>query len=106
LTTATASRGRPPRNGRGCPPAPICRRTPVGYDVVNNSVGTRVQFECSPLSCNSVANEYAVNKHCLVDDFEVAMQLGRLFSGEAVSVEPGRYYVVEVLRRIHPDRRV
>lgn len=75
---------------------------PIGYDIVNSSFGE--WFECSPLSCNGIANQYAVNRHCLVDDVEAAMELGRLFAGEHLPVEPGSYFVVEVLRRTSPYR--
>lgn len=78
---------------------------PIGYDIVSCSGGAGVEFECSPLSCNSIANEQAVNQHCLVDDVEVAMELGRLFAGEGVPVEPGSYFVIEVLRRKRADRK-
>ncbi|MDA2893357.1 hypothetical protein PDG61_20755 [Mycolicibacterium sp. BiH015] len=71
---------------------------PIGYDVVNT--GFDGWFDCSPLSCNSVADELAVNEHCLVDDVERAMELGCLFSDDAAMVEPGPYHVVEVLQRI------
>jgi len=53
-------------------------------------------FECSPLSCNLMALEVAVTRHCLVDDLEAARELARRFSVE--EPEPGPYYVVEVLR--------
>ena len=69
----------------------------IGYDVVGCSGGAA--FDCSPLSCNGVANEHPVNAHCLVDDVDVAMELGRAFTREGAGVEPGPYHVVEVWRR-------
>ncbi|MDG4666677.1 hypothetical protein [Mycobacterium sp. 236(2023)] len=76
---------------------------PIGYDIVNSDFGGG--FDCSPLSCNSVANEQVVNEHCLVDDIEVALELGGLFSSQAASVEPRPYHVVEVLWRMRPQDR-
>jgi hypothetical protein len=69
----------------------------IGYDVVGCSAGAA--FDCSPLSCNGVGNQHAVNRHCLVDDVDVAMALGRAFTRADSGVEPGPYHVVEVLRR-------
>jgi hypothetical protein len=87
----------------GLPAEPdLSAYAPIGYDVVRCSVGAA--FDCSPLSCNGVANEHAVNEHCLVDDVDVAMQLGRAFTAEGAGVEPGPYHVVEVLRRIPTPR--
>ena len=74
---------------------------PIGYDIANSSFGA--WFECSPLSCNSIADEQAVNEHCLVDDVEVAFELGRLFAVD--EPEPGPYHVIEVLRRVPPHRK-
>jgi hypothetical protein len=41
-----------------------------GFDVVSFSAGTSP--ECSPLSCNSMADELQTNTHCLFDSFEEA----------------------------------
>lgn len=88
----------------GLPASPdLSAYAPIGYDIVNTSFGG--WFECSPLSCNSMADQQAVNEHCLVDDFEVAMELGSLFADEAVRVEPGPYHVVQVLQRMRPHGR-
>jgi hypothetical protein len=38
-----------------------------GYDIVNFYVGTSA--ECSPLSCNSLAEEVETNQHCLLSSF-------------------------------------
>lgn len=67
----------------------------LGLDVVSRSCGST--FECSPLSCNSMADHVAVNRHCLVDDVAVALQLAAEF--EAGGCEPGPYFVVEVWRQ-------
>lgn len=77
----------------------------IGYDIVNSSCGAEVEFECSPLSCNSIADQHAVNRHCLVDDVEAAMELARVFAGERLPVEPGSYFVIEVLQRTRRDCR-
>jgi hypothetical protein len=67
----------------------------LGYDVVciNRS---HMDFDCSPLSCNGLAREIRVNRHCLVDDLDEAMRLAQRFDRE--QPEPGSYYVVQVLR--------
>src|SRR4029079_14030916 len=70
----------------------------LGYDVVSRSAGSGC--ECSPLSCNNMAEHVAVNPHCLVDDVEVAFRLAAEF--EASGCEPGPYHVVEGWRQ-RPD---
>jgi hypothetical protein len=67
----------------------------AGFDVV--SVGATRTFECSPLSCNQLAGEVPVNRHCLVDGLERALQVARRF--EAEQPEPGTFVVVDVLVR-------
>ena len=69
----------------------------LGYDVVSRTCGTN--FECSPLSCNHMAEHIAVSRYCLVDDKDVAFRLAAEF--EAGGCEPGPYYVVEVWRQTH-----
>ena len=51
-------------------------------------------FECSPLSCNGLADEREVNRHCLFDEGESALR----FAFECVDLgsEPGPYYLVRV----------
>lgn len=66
----------------------------LGYDVVSRTCGTT--FECSPLSCNNMAEHIAVTRHSLVSDADTAFQLARDF--EAGGCEPGPYFVVEVWR--------
>lgn len=68
----------------------------LGFDVVSKSLSSGLGFECSPLSCNIMALEVTVNRHCLVDGFEVARELASRFSVE--EPEPGPYYVIEILR--------
>jgi hypothetical protein len=67
----------------------------LGFDVV--SMDASSSFECSPLSCNGLAGEVAVNRYCLVEDLGEAMALADRFSRE--EPEPGPYYVLEVLRQ-------
>jgi hypothetical protein len=70
----------------------------LGFDAVSKSVASF--FECSLLSCNSMAAEMPVNRFCLLDTLEEAMALAeRCSRGEA---EPGPYYVLEVLRDMKP----
>lgn len=56
-----------------------------GFDVVTFSSGTSP--ECSPLSCNGLANELAVNAHCLLPSLEAAK--AALESGHFKHAEPG-----------------
>ena len=67
-------------------------------------------FECSPLNCNGCYDDVTVNRYCLLDDLETAVQLARhwscgrydanrTYSGPA---EPGPYFIIEVLRKRLP----
>ncbi len=69
----------------------------LGFDIVSRSQGAC--FECSPLSCNGVAETEAVNAHCLVDNEETALRLAHAFSNQSIGCEPGPYCVIEVWRR-------
>jgi hypothetical protein len=54
-----------------------------GYDVV--SFWARTSAECSPLSCNNLAQSIPVNLHCLLPTFEEAksyLESGRFDRGE------------------------
>lgn len=64
----------------------------AGFDVVNSSQNNAP--ECSPLSCNSLANEIPVNAHCLLPDFETAKQL--IETGQFTNSEPGPYRIFAV----------
>ena len=73
----------------------------IGYDAVGYSVGETAgelhvppSFGHSPLSCNYMAEEYAVNRYCLVDDLDTALAMARDFA--TGNCEPGPYCVVEV----------
>jgi len=66
----------------------------IGHDVVSRS--SSPFFECSPLSCNYAAEEFAVNSWCLIENIEDAEGACRKIS--AGNYEPGLYYLFEVLR--------
>ncbi|MFO0810139.1 MAG: hypothetical protein U0746_16080 [Gemmataceae bacterium] len=66
----------------------------LGYDAVE--VGAGWCWGCSPLSCNGVTHEAAVNRYCLVDTEAEGIELARRFS--ETKPEPGPYGVVEVWR--------
>lgn len=63
-----------------------------GFDVVSFSVGTNP--ECSPLSCNSMAEELPANSHCLFESFDEAKSAldNKLFE----DAEPGPYRIFSV----------
>ena len=63
-----------------------------GFDVVTYSGGTSPQ--CSPLSCNSLADEVEVNRHCLLSSFEAAKHL--IESGLLEGCSPGPAGIVAV----------
>jgi hypothetical protein len=67
----------------------------LGYDAVSKSMETVLGFECSPLSCNSMAEEIPANEYCLFATEAAAAASAQAFSVE--EPEPGDYYVVEVL---------
>ena len=64
----------------------------AGFDVVNSV--TRTGPECSPLSCNSFANEIRTNSHCLLPDFETPKHL--IETGRFKDSEPGPYRIFAV----------
>jgi hypothetical protein len=66
----------------------------LGFDVTNKS--DSIYFECSPLSCNGMANEVPVNRFCLLDTLPEAESFAERCARE--QPEPGQYFVVEVLR--------
>jgi hypothetical protein len=66
----------------------------LGFDAVSATMST--SFECSPLSCNGMARSMAVNAWCLFRTEDEAFAAAEAFlDGD---VEPGPYWVVEVLR--------
>lgn len=64
----------------------------AGYDVVTYSCGNAA--ECSPLSCNHLADEIEVNEFCLIPTFENAFQV--VAAGRFNHSEPGPYRIVAV----------
>ncbi len=50
----------------------------LGFDVVDKTCSAF--FECSPLSCNGMANEVDVNRYCLVENLVEAIALAERFS--------------------------
>lgn len=65
----------------------------VGYDAVSSSLG--YGFECSPLSCNRAAKQFAANARCLFTSVDDAIAAAQAFAEG--NWEPGPYCVVEVL---------
>lgn len=67
-------------------------KTLQGYDIVAFAGGTAP--ECSPLSCNYLAETIPVNSHCLLDSAENAKRL--LERGAFARCEPGPYRIIAV----------
>jgi hypothetical protein len=67
----------------------------LGYDAVNRTCCPH--FECAPLFCNGMATEIPVNRYCLIDALERALEVARDFSVR--KPEPGTYFVLEVWRK-------
>ena len=63
-----------------------------GFDVVTFRAGTTP--ECSPLSCNSLAETVPTNEHCLFASFEEAATA--LKNGTFQDSEPGPYRIYSV----------
>ena len=66
----------------------------LGFDVVNRTFSAF--FECSPLSCNGMADEVPVNRFCLQETLTEAITFAQRCARE--EPEPGPFYVIEVLR--------
>ncbi|MFC1833594.1 hypothetical protein ACFL2Q_02525 [Thermodesulfobacteriota bacterium] len=63
-----------------------------GYDLATYYAGEYP--ECSPLSCNHMAQEIPTNRHCLLATFAEAKQY--LEKGFFVDCEPGIYRIIAV----------
>ena len=63
-----------------------------GYDVVTYEM--RNAPECSPLSCNCMAQELPVNRFCLFEDFTTAHEA--VATGKFENSEPGPYRIFAV----------
>ncbi|MCW8908874.1 MAG: hypothetical protein OQL28_16665 [Sedimenticola sp.] len=70
----------------------------VGFDVATFSSGTRP--ECSPLSCNGLADRVETNSHCLLSSLEEARHL--LMSGGLMHTEPGPFRIFAVYTAAWP----
>jgi hypothetical protein len=68
------------------------RKQLLGFDVVSSDAQTTP--ECSPLSCNRLAESVEVNEHCLLPSFEAARVL--LEDGVFDGSEPGPFRVFAV----------
>jgi len=66
----------------------------MGFDVV--SYWARTSPECSPFSCNGLAETMPVNRHCLLDSFEQAVEA--LEAGRFDNTEPGPFRILSVWR--------
>ncbi len=64
-----------------------------GYDIVCFTSGAAP--ECSPLSCNSGAKEFQVNRYCLLRDLEEALAVVRQIDADG-GYEPGPYGIMSV----------
>ncbi len=72
----------------------------AGYDVV--SFSTHSSPECSPLSCNHLAEVISVNEHCLLRTFSEAKY--HLERGAFNNAEPGPYRIFAIYRLPEWDR--
>lgn len=71
---------------------PPCQKQFEGFDVVTFPLKTLP--ECSPLSCNSLADDLHTNTHCLFPSFEEAES--NLSNGAFNDSEPGPYRIFSV----------
>lgn len=71
---------------------PPSRKQLEGFDVVN--FYARNSPECSPLSCNSMADELHTNAHCLFASFDEAET--NIKNGTFKNCEPGPYRILSV----------
>jgi hypothetical protein len=67
-------------------------KTHEGFDVVTYHLAASP--ECSPLSCNALAEEIVTNRHCLLHTLEEAVQL--VENGRFNNSEPGPYRIIAV----------
>ena len=66
----------------------------LGFDCASKSMETILGLECSPLSCNGMADEIGANEFCLFRGLDEAIAGAQRFATE--QPEPGDYYVIEV----------
>jgi len=67
----------------------------LGFDSASKSMESILGLECSPLSCNGMAEEIVANEFCLFPGLNEAIAGAQRFAAE--QPEPGDYYVIEVL---------
>ena len=72
--------------------APPLQKVLEGFDVVTFSAGNSP--ECSPLSCNGLADDIPTNRHCLIEGIEDAK--AALNSEKFKGGEPGPYRIFAV----------
>ena len=89
---ARAWRPVTPEASFGTDVAAPATKTLAGFDVVSFAANTSA--ECSPLSCTLLAKDIAVNRHCLFETFEQAMEALR--SGKFNDTEPGPFRIFAV----------
>jgi hypothetical protein len=68
------------------------KKTLEGFDVATFHAGNTP--ECSPLSCNGLADSMPTNQRCLFESFEEAKS--HLSAGSFNNAEPGPYRIVAV----------
>lgn len=71
---------------------PPAARTLEGFDVATFSGGAGA--DCSPMSCNGLAEKVPTNRHCLLPSLEAAVQA--LESGQFAHSEPGPFRIIAV----------
>jgi hypothetical protein len=81
-----------PSEGMELDVAPPKQKRLEGYDVVTFFAGNSP--ECSPLSCNGIAEDIPTNNHCLLDSFEEAKD--HLEGCVFLKGEPGPYRIFAV----------
>lgn len=67
-------------------------KTLQGFDVTNYNLGNA--HECSPLSCNSLAEIVTTNQHCLFNTYDEARHA--IQHGVFTNAEPGPYRIIAV----------
>ena len=72
-----------------------------GYDIVTFQAGTSP--ECSPLSCNRLAQSTVTNRHCLLNTLQDAKE--QLEKGAFANSEPGPFRIFAVYTTIEREPR-
>lgn len=89
---ARAWRSFAPCDGIAVRAAAPAEKNLEGYDVA--TFYARAGPECSPLSCNGLAEKIETNRHCLLDSADAAKRL--LEEGQFDGAEPGPYRIFAV----------